>query len=124
MSEIWSDVWGILGLLFSVFVLFAYLSTLINVVLDLFRDEKLGGFAKVLWLIALIFVPLLTVLIYVVVRGRGMAQRNRQAAVPILAAPALASSPAEQIATAKRLLDEGVITASEFASLKDRALAS
>ncbi|MGY6497501.1 MAG: SHOCT domain-containing protein [Microcella sp.] len=129
MSEIWGDVWGLIWLFFWIFVLFAYLSTLINVVVDLFRDAELGGGWKAIWILALMFVPLVTVLIYVIARGRGMAERSRGAAAKAQQATteyirqAAGTSPAEQIATAKQLLADGTITQAEFEQLKAKALA-
>src|SRR5271169_5485773 len=104
----------------SAFVFIAYLIILFQVVVDLFRDSELGGFYKALWIIALICLPV-SALVYIVVRGRGMAQRQR-AALQQAKSDADAyirgvagKSAAEQIADAKALLDSGVISAEEFA---------
>ena len=76
----------------------------------------------------MIFIPFLTVLIYLIVRGRGMAERNAAAAVEMKAAQdsyirdVAGSSPADQIARAKELLDSGAISQAEFDSLKAKAL--
>lgn len=129
MSDIWGDLWGLIWLFFWIFVLFAYLSTLINVVVDLFRDPKLAGGWKAVWMLALIFIPLLTVLIYVIARGQGMAERSRGAAVQAEAATAeyirkaAGTSPADQITQAKALLADGTISQAEFDQLKAKALA-
>ena len=72
-----SNFWDILWLIFSTFVFVAYLIVLFQIVVDLFRDPELGGGFKALWIIGLIFVPLLTALIYIVARGSGMAERQR-----------------------------------------------
>ena len=45
------------------FFLLAYLTVMFRIVVDLFRDDSLGGFAKALWIIALFVLPLLTALI-------------------------------------------------------------
>jgi hypothetical protein len=92
------------------------------------RSEAQGGF-KALWIIGLIFVPLLTALIYIVARGRGMAERQRTALqraksdTEAYIKGVAGKSPADQIADAKALLDAGTITADEFAKLKAKALA-
>ena len=61
----------------STFIFIAYLLVLFQIIVDLFRDPDLGGGSKVLWIIGLIFVPVLTSLIYILTRGRGMAARQR-----------------------------------------------
>jgi hypothetical protein len=123
-----ADFWDLLWLMFSGFMLVAYLFVLFQVVGDLLRDPELGGFAKVLWIIGLIALPFLTALAYVIVRGPGMARRQ-QAAFERARGEAesyirqvAGKSPAEQIADAKRLLDDGTINADEFARLKSKAL--
>jgi predicted ferric reductase len=125
MSNFWDLVW----LLVSTFVFVAYLLVLFHIVVDLFRDTELGGFAKALWVIGLIFVPVLTSLVYLVARGSGMAKRQQAALQKAKAQTdsyireVAGKSPAEQIADAKALLDSGTITADEFARLKAKALA-
>ena len=124
MSNFWDFIWLIL----STFVFVAYLLILFQIVADLFRDSELGGGSKALWLIGLIFVPMLTALIDVITRGTGMANRQR-AAIERSKSEAesyirqvAGKSPAEQIADAKALLDAGTITQDEFANLKAKAL--
>ena len=124
-----SNFWDILWLIFSTFVFIAYILILFQIVVDLFRDHELGGGFKALWIIGLIFVPLLTALIYIVARGRGMAERQRTALqraktdTEAYIKGVAGKSPADQIADAKALLDAGTITADEFAKLKAKALA-
>jgi len=123
-----SNFWDLMWLILSTFVFVAYLLILFQIVSDLFRDSELGGGSKALWLIGLIFVPMLTALIYVITRGTGMANRQR-AAMQRSKAEAedyirqvAGKSPAEQIADAKALVDAGTITQDEFAKLKAKAL--
>ena len=124
-----SNFWDILWLIFSTFVFIAYILILFQIVVDLFRDHELGGGFKALWIIGLIFVPLLTALIYIVARGRGMAERQRAALqraktdTEAYIKGVAGKSPADQIADAKALLDAGTINADEFAKLKAKALA-
>jgi hypothetical protein len=103
-----------------------------EVLVDLFRDGDLSGWWKAVWVIFLIIVPFLSVLIYVIARGRGMAERRQEALgggrrheeayVPpqIISLP----NPSEQIASAQKLLDQGAINQAEFDQLKQKALAS
>ena len=124
MSNFWDIVWLIL----STFVFIAYLLVLFQILVDLFRDSDLGGFAKVLWIIGLIFLPFLTALAYILFRGRGMAQRQQAAMqraksdTDSYIREVAGKSPAEQIADAKALLDAGTINQDEFTKLKAKAL--
>jgi len=124
MSNFWDMVW----LIFSTFLFVAYLIILFHIVVDLFRDKDLGGGAKVLWIIGLIFLPMITAIIYIIARGNGMAartqasmQRARSETEAYIKGVA-GRSPAADIAEAKALLDAGTITQEEFARLKSKAL--
>jgi hypothetical protein len=124
-----SNFWDTVLLMVSTFFFIAYLIVLFQVVVDLFRDSEMGGGSKVIWLIGLIFLPVLTALIYILARGRGMADRQRAALRSAKAdtdayiREVAAKSPADQIADAKKLHDAGTINAEEFARLKAKALA-
>ena len=125
MNNIWNVVW----LLISTFVFVAYLFVLFQIIVDLFRDTETSGFAKALWIIGLIFVPMVTALIYVIARGRGMAARQRAAGeraksdADSYIRSVAGRSPADQISGAKALLDAGAINRNEFDILKAKALA-
>ncbi|TYL45047.1 SHOCT domain-containing protein [Nocardioides sp. BGMRC 2183] len=126
MDSFWDFFWFII----SFFLLMAYLLVLIQVISDLFRDRSTGGFAKAVWIFFLILVPMLTALIYLIARGKGMAERNlasMQAAQAdtdayIRSVSAGAGSPADEIARAKSLLDAGSIDQAEFERIKVKAL--
>jgi hypothetical protein len=113
----------------STFFFIAYLIVLFQVVVDLFRDSEMGGGSKVIWLIGLIFLPVLTALVYILTRGGGMAARQHAALRSAKAdtdayiREVAAKSPADQIADAKKLLDAGTINNDEYARLKAKALA-
>jgi hypothetical protein len=117
---VWLIVWSVL--------LLSYLMVLFQIVIDLFRDQELGGFGKALWMIFLIVLPVLTALAYVIVRGRGMAIRqnaeaksSKEEADNYIRSVA-GKSTASDIAEAKELLDTGIITQEEFGRLKAKAL--
>lgn len=124
-----SNFWDVVVLMVSTFVFVAYLVVLFQIVVDLFRDAEMGGGSKVLWIIGLIFLPVLTSLVYIVARGGGMAERQRaslrraKSETEAYIREVAAKSPAEQIADAKALLDAGTITKDEFDRLKAKALA-
>ena len=124
-----SNFWDLILLMISTFVFVAYLIIMFQIVVDLFRDSELGGGSKVLWIIGLIILPMLTAIIYIVARGKGMAARQ-QASVQSARSDAesyiksvAGRSPAADIAEAKALLDAGTISQDEYARLKAKALA-
>ena len=113
------------------FFFVCYLLVLFQIIADLFRDKDLSGWWKALWVIFLIFFPFLAAVIYLIARGRGMAERQAGAARSAQAATdqyiqsvAAQGNPADQIASAKSLLDSGTITQDEFDKLKQKALDS
>ncbi|ALV45334.1 hypothetical protein MB46_07355 [Arthrobacter alpinus] len=122
----WETLWSIV-----VFFLFlSYLILLFQIVGDIFRDQTQKGWVKAAWIFFLLVLPLFTALVYLIVRGEGMAQRQVNAvqtaqheAETYIREVARPLSPAEQIAAAKALLDEGTIDANEFVALKAKALA-
>lgn len=125
------DFWNYFWLLVWWFFFIVYLIILFQIIADLFRDRELSGWWKVIWMIGLIVLPFITALIYVIVRGNGMAERHYAAASAAKAetehyirnVAGAGQSPADQISTAKSLLDSGAITVEEFNALKAKALA-
>lgn len=124
-----SNIGNIIWIFLWSFVFIAYLMVLFSIIGDLFRDHKLNGWWKALWIIFLIFVPFLTALIYLIARGRGMAERSVKEAVQVqsdtdayIRQVAGSKSPSEEIAHAKELLDAGSITQAEYDQLKAKAL--
>src|SRR6478609_9295495 len=105
----WSNFWSIIWLFFWSFAFVAYLFALFAIISDLFRDHKLNGWWKAVWIIFLIFVPFLTALVYLIARGNGMAQRSAKEASQLQSAQDAyiksvaggAASPADEIAKAK-----------------------
>jgi hypothetical protein len=120
--------WEVFWYIVIIFAFVAYLMVLFSILSDLFRDHETGGFAKAIWIIALIFFPFLTALIYLIARGKGMAERNVKAAKEMQDAQnayirdVAGSSPADQIHKAKELLDSGAISQAEFDAIKAKAL--
>ena len=120
--------------MFEFFIFFAWFMSLFWIFGDLFRSKDLGGVAKTLWTLFLIILPILGMLIYLIARGSGMteralaahaeAQKRQDAYIRQVAAPnGREGSAAEEIASAKELLDSGAINASEYEQLKAKALA-
>ena len=117
--------------LFEFFLFFAWFMCLFWVLGDIFRSKDLGGGAKTLWIIFVILIPWLGILVYVIARGKGMQERQLEQAREMQAAQASyiqsvagATTPTDQISSAKALFDQGAITQAEFDALKAKALAS
>jgi hypothetical protein len=123
-----SNFWDLLTLLFSAFLFAAYLFVLFQIVTDLFRDGEMGGIAKAVWIVALVFLPMLTAIVYIIARGKGMAARqqasfNRMKSESESYIRQVAGrSPAADISEAKSLLDAGTVSQAEFERLKAKAL--
>ena len=117
--------------LFEFFLFFAWFMCLFWVLGDIFRSKDLGGGAKTFWILFVILLPWLGVLVYVIARGKGMQERQLEQAKDMQAAQAeyiksvagAGGSPADQISSAKGLLDSGAITQAEFDQIKAKALA-
>ncbi len=119
-----------LYLLLITFLFVAYLMVLFAIIADLVRDKGTSGWIKALWVLLLILLPILAALVYLIVNGRKMAERHerdRQASLrsteSYIRDVAGTTNPADQVATAKGLLDSGAITPEEYERLKAKALA-
>ncbi len=115
-----------------VFLFVLWIWTLVSILVDLFRSDDLSGVGKAAWFLFVVFLPLLGVLAYLLVRGAGMAQRSVRRARAEQAAMDqyirhVAGTPkpvADQLATLTDLHDRGVLTDEEFTREKDRLLAA
>lgn len=111
------------------FLFIAFLLVLFSILVDLFGDHELSGFAKAIWVIALIIFPVLGSLIYLIVRGGGMGRRAaaRQAAaqqqVDTYIRDVAGAGAASELARAAELHDRGKISDQEYASLKAKIMA-
>ena len=131
MDAITTDFGEVLLWSFWFFIWIAALMVWFRCLFDMFSDSSLSGWAKAGWAILLIFVPWLGALIYIIARGRSMGERQRAALEQqqsdqekyIQEVAGTSKPPAEQIASAKALLDSGAVTQEEYESLKAKALA-
>jgi Phospholipase_D-nuclease N-terminal len=126
-------VYPLLGIFWSMLIFFlwvAWFMLLFRIIGDIFRSADLGGLAKTLWIIFVIFLPFLGVLVYCIARGGSMAERTyadasaRQASFDsYVRETAGSASSADQIAKFAALRDQGVITEAEFAAQNAQLLA-
>lgn len=122
-------IWEIFWWFFLFFVFVTYIFAVFTVIRDLFRDHTLNGWAKAGWFILLIFLPIITVLIYLIARGRSMSERNQreqlaaQDAANQYIRKVAGTSPADEIEKARALFIAGSITEQEYEALKTKAMA-
>jgi len=120
----WDFFWLMISFLFYV----SYLVVLFLIVKDIFSDATRTGWSKAAWVLVLIFLPVFGGLAYLIAFGQSMSLRQsarNDAARENFdghVRPTAATNPAEQIAQGKALMDDGVLTAQEFAALKQRVL--
>lgn len=122
----WTNFWDLIFFVFWIFAFTAYLFVLLLILTDIFRDHKLNGWFKAIWVVFLVFVPFLTALVYLIARGRGMSERMQRRRAPQVRDDSYDShpvaNPTEEIAKAQALLDAGTITQGEFDAIKNKAL--
>ena len=114
----------------EVFLWIAWFWLLITIVIDIFRSRDLSGWAKALWLLLVLVIPLIGVLVYVIARGGKMHERaERQAELQneafrsYVQQAATPTSPADQLEKLADLRDHGAITEEEFTREKEKVLA-
>ena len=112
------------------FLFFIWIWLLIVVFGDIFRSRDMGGFAKALWTIFVIVIPLLGVLVYLIARGGSMheraverAQQNDRAFRAYVQEAAVSSNTADELATLADLKASGAISEEEFQAGKAKLLA-
>jgi hypothetical protein len=123
----------LLGAFWTILMVFLWVIwfwILITVFIDLFRSHDLSGWAKALWFIFILFLPLIGVLVYLIARGGKMhehaakdAQLQEQQFRKYVQEAAGPESTADQLTKLADLRDRGVITADEFESQKGKILA-
>ncbi|HYB49048.1 MAG TPA: SHOCT domain-containing protein [Streptosporangiaceae bacterium] len=124
----------LLGAFWTIFMIFLWVIwfwILITVFIDLFRSHDLSGWAKALWFIFILFLPVIGVLVYLIARGGKMHEhavrdaqvQEKQFRSYVQDAAAGDHSPTDQLAKLADLRDRGVITAEEFEREKAKILA-
>ena len=120
LDLMWSMLW--------IFLLFAWFWLVITIFIDIFRSDDLGGFAKAMWLLFVLFLPWLGVLVYLIVRGQSMQERQIKQATDAAKAQRAyiqedaTSCTADELAKLTSLHDQGILTVEEFAAQKAKPL--
>jgi type VI protein secretion system component VasK len=122
------SVWNAIWVVIVCFVLITVLMMLFSVIIDIFRDKELSGWAKAAWLLFLAVFTLLALLVYVIVRGRGMAERSireqaeAQESFDAYVRDVAGGGAASELEKAAALHAEGRISDDEYAALKAKIL--
>jgi hypothetical protein len=118
---LWSLLW------FFLFVVWMYL--LITIFIDIFRSDDLGGWAKALWALFILFLPFLGILIYLIVRGGSMHERqvssaeaHQEAMAMYVRGAASETSDADELAKLADLHTSGALDDAEYAAAKARVI--
>jgi hypothetical protein len=136
MSPLAASSYPLLNVFWTIFEIFLWVIwiwILIWIFIDIFRSHDLSGWAKALWFLFVLFIPLIGVLVYLIVRGGSMHERAVQDArrqdqeFRQYVQQAASSSPpstADQLTKLADLRDRGVISAEEFDREKAKVLGS
>ena len=108
----------------SIFIFVLWFWLLITIFGDLFRRHDISGWAKAIWVIALIIFPYLGIFIYLISQHRGMAERQSQRAQQARddLRQVVGYSVADEIEKLERLKNSGSISAEEFTRLRAKAV--
>jgi len=126
-----AENYPILNLFWSMLIFFGFVIwiwLLITVFIDIFRSHDMGGWAKALWVVFLIVLPFLGVVIYLIARGHGMAERGakqaqqQQQAFDDYVRETAGTSEADQLAKLAELHDSGKLSDEDFATAKAKVL--
>ena len=121
----WEAIW----LIFVTFLFITVLMMLFSVIVDLFRDDSLSGWGKAAWIVFLIILPLIGLLIYVIARGKGMADRSAREQAEAKQSfdsyvrDVAGGGAASELEKANALHAAGKLSDEEFAQLKAKILA-
>jgi len=112
------------------FLFIAWIYLLIVIATDIFRSRDMSNWAKALWILLLVIIPILGSLIYLIARGHKMAERQRDDAIrnekafrSYVQDAASSGSTADELEKLAKLRDAGTITSEEFEAQKAKLLA-
>jgi len=115
--------------MFWIFAFVIWIWLLVYIFVDIFRSHDMGGFAKALWVIFIIILPLLGVLVYLIARGGKMheralqqAQAQEQQFQQAVRQAAGSGGTADELSKLAQLRDQGAITEDEFQAQKAKLL--
>jgi hypothetical protein len=113
----------------EIFFFVIWIWILFTIISDLFRDHEMSGWAKALWILFLVFIPFLTGLVYLIVRGSGMRDRAIKAQTDAkkhfdeYVQEQAHTSPADELHKLNDLREKGALSQEEFDQAKAKLLA-
>ena len=119
---------------FFAFVIFIFL--VFTLATDIFRSDDLSGWAKALWLLFIVFIPVIGIFAYLIARGRSMRERSEEVRARRMREQQIISehltaqqqqqqpqpTPADQLSRLADLRQRGVLSAEEFDQQKAKVL--
>lgn len=119
----------ILLTVFEIFLFVVWIWILFTIIADLFRNHEMSGWLKAVWLVLLVFIPYLTALVYLIVYGSDMRERQLRAQAEAkhdadaYIRAAAHSSPADELHKLHELVEKGALTEAEYDRAKQKLLA-
>jgi hypothetical protein len=115
-------------LYFFLWMLWIFL--VVRIILDIFADDEMNGWAKGAWVVFVIILPLFGVLAYLIARGGSMRERQQREQIAadqafreqVRDAAGTSASPAVELSKLADLRQRGVLTDAEFAREKEKIL--
>jgi len=114
------------------FLFIAWIFLLFSLIVDIFRSRDLGGWAKALWVLFIVILPVLGALVYLIARGGSMHERAAQeyaerekafrGYVQEAAGSSGSAGVADEVSKLARLRDSGTLTTEEFEAQKAKLL--
>ena len=114
---------------FEIFIFVIWIWILFTIIGDLFRDHAMSGWAKAAWIIFLVFIPYISMIVYLIARGSGMRERALQAQSEAkhhfdsYVQEQAHTSPADELHKLNDLKEKGALSPEEFAQAKAKLLA-
>lgn len=111
----------------TLFVIWIWI--LFTIIGDIFRDHDMSGWAKAIWIIFLVFIPYISMIVYLVVRGSGMRERTLKAQSEAkqhfdsYVQEQAHASPADELHKLNDLKEKGALSPAEFDQAKAKLLA-
>jgi hypothetical protein len=115
---------------FEIFLFIVWVWILFTIITDLFRDHDMSGWAKGLWIVLLVFIPYITALVYLIINGSDMRERQLRAGAEAKHAAddyiraAAHVSPADELHKLHELVEKGALTDAEYETAKAKLLPS
>ncbi len=112
----------------EIFLFVIWIWILFTIITDLFRDHEMSGWAKGIWVLVLIIIPVLSALVYLIARGDGMREREIRAETDAkrhfdeYVREQAHSSPADELHKLNDLREKGALSQAEFDQAKARLL--